>query len=209
MGKERMRESGEQRLHGLMAEFDSDHAIVAAAKRLRALGYARLDAFTPRPIDALQDILIPKRSSLPRSVLIAGICGGLTGLGVEWFCNAWDYPLNVGGRPPFSLPAFIPICFEMIVLFAALSAFFGTLYRAGFPRLAHPVFAVANFERASLDRFWLFVSAEDANFRMPDTAQLLIELGCLQVIAPPPSAAASTEHAPPMPRGPFKLGESA
>src|SRR5262245_45533815 len=118
----------------LLAEFASESAIVEAARALRERGYHALDAITPRPIEALQDLLAPVRSSLPRTVWVSGLAGAITGLGVQWFCNAWDYPINVGGRPPFSAPAFIPITFEIAVLFAALAAFFGVLHRMRLPR---------------------------------------------------------------------------
>jgi hypothetical protein len=166
-------------LTGLMAEFDSETAIVAATNALIEEGYRELDAFTPRPIEALQDAIAPERSSLPRSVFIGGLCGALTGLGGQWFCNAWDLPLNVGGRPPFSLPAFIPITFELMVLFAALTAFFGVLHRARLPHLTHPVFTVEGFSRASIDRFWLFVSASDPHFDRVEAEALLRREGCV------------------------------
>jgi hypothetical protein len=178
-----MAESLDHARTGVLAEFDSDHAIVAAAEALRERGYRDLDAFTPRPIEALQDAIAPGRSTLPRTVFIAGACGAAVGLGTQWFCNAWDLPLNVGGRLPFSLPAFIPITFELMVLFAALAAFFGALYRAGLPHLTHPVFDVAAFARASDDRFWLFVSANDPSYRDHETEQLLHQLGCVTFIA--------------------------
>jgi Protein of unknown function (DUF3341) len=175
----------EQEVSGLMAEFDSDVAIVAAAKALTERGFRKLDGFTPRPVEALQDLLVPERSTLPRSVLIAALIGVITGLGTQWFCNTWDYPLNVGGRPAFSLPAFIPITFEIMVLFASLTAFFGALQRARLPHLTHPVFAVANFESASIDHFWLFVSADDVCYRDGDTEQLLRDAGCVSLVEAP------------------------
>jgi hypothetical protein len=164
---------------GVMAEFESEASIVSATQALLARGYRALDAFTPRPIDALQDAIAKERSTLPRSVFVGGLAGALTGLGGQWFCNAWTDPLNVGGRPPFSLPAFIPITFELMVLFAALTAFFGVLHRARLPHLCHPAFDIEAFDRASIDRFWLFVSVEDPQFDPPVLEALLRELGCV------------------------------
>lgn len=161
----------------LLAEFAGEAEIVQAARALREQGYRELDAITPRPIQALQELLAPVRSTLPRSVLVAGILGGITALGVQWFCNAWDYPLNVGGRPPFSLPAFIPITFEITVLFAGLTAFFGVLHRMRLPQLAHPVFDAPGIESASIDHFWLVVDASDAHFDAAETERALLELG--------------------------------
>lgn len=181
---------------GLLAPFASSQAITEAARALHAQGYRTLDAFVPRPVEALEEVIAPERSSLPRPVLIAAVLGALTGLGVQWFCNAWDYPLNVGGRPPFSLPAFIPIMFEAMVLFGALTAFFGVLYRMGLPRLYHPVFEVPGFERASIDQFWLYIAANDPQFQAGPVESLLREHGALSVHWTPPAAAAPASQAP-------------
>jgi hypothetical protein len=168
-----------RRLSGcaMLAEFASEDEIVAAVRALRERGYLDIDTLTPRPIDALQELIAPARSSLPRSVFIGGLIGAITGLGVQWFCNTWDYPINVGGRPPFSLPAFIPITFEIMVLFAGLTAFFGVLHRMRLPRLSHPVFDAPGIECASIDRFWLVVGADDPGFDRHETERLLAELG--------------------------------
>ncbi|HKP60533.1 MAG TPA: DUF3341 domain-containing protein [Polyangiales bacterium] len=159
----------------MLAEFSTEQAIVAATRALRERGYSALDTVTPRPIEELQQLIAPERSTLPRTVFIAGLLGAITGLGVQWFCNTWDYPLNVGGRPAFSLPAFIPITFEIMVLFAGLAAFFGVLHRMHLPRLAHPQFDAPGIESASIDRFWLVV--EDTGFDRQETERLLVELG--------------------------------
>lgn len=183
-------------LVGLLAEFESDHAIVAAARAFRDRGYRVMDAFTPRPVELLQELIAPERSNLNRTVFIAGALGAATGLGVQWFCNAWDYPINVGGRPPFSLPAFIPITFEVMVLFASLAAFFGFMHRVRLPWLSHPIFRVLHFERASIDRFWLFISATDPVFREHEAKQLVADFGCIGVCAMP---SPDTASAPPEP----------
>jgi hypothetical protein len=166
-------------MRGLIAEFATDGAIVDAARALCDSGYRQLDAFVPRPVEALEELIAPRRSNLPRSVLIGAVLGAISGLGVEWFCNAWDYPLNVGGRPPFSLPAFIPITFEILVLFGSLTAFFGVLHRMRLPRLTDPVFEVHDFESASIDHFWLYVGADDPRFRAAELEELLPQHGCL------------------------------
>ena len=178
---------------GLVAEFADASAITEATRALQTQGYRELDAFVPRPVEALETLIAPTRSSLPRTVLIASVLGALAGLFVQWFCNAWDYPLNVGGRPAFSLPAFIPITFESTVLFGALTAFFAVLKRMGLPRLYHPLFEVPGFERASIDRFWLFVGAQDPQFEAVTLEGLLREHGALGVswVSPGRQGAAS------------------
>lgn len=169
---------------GLVAQFDSDRAITRAASALRDEGFTHMDAFVPRPITELEKILVPERPRLPLYVLLGGLAGAATGLGVQWLTNAYDYPLNVGGRPPFSLPAFIPITFEMMILFAAVTAFVGTLWSARLPRLSHFMFAVPDFERASIDRFFLFVSADDPRFS-DEVGARLADLGARSVVAAP------------------------
>jgi hypothetical protein len=166
---------------GVVAEFGSDHAIVAAARTLIEAGYRQIDAFVPRPIEELSDLITPQRSTLPRTIFFGGLFGAIAGLGTEWFCNTWDSPLNVGGRPAFSLPAFIPIMFEVTVLFGSLTAFFGVLWRMRLPRLADPIFEVPNFESASIDRFWLYVSADDPRWRAQELEQTLAAHDCVSV----------------------------
>jgi hypothetical protein len=181
------RHAGELARLAFYAEFASDDAAVHAARRLVEAGHGVLDAFTPRPVVALEELVAPGRSNLNRTVFVAGVAGACTGLGLEWACNAWDYPLNVGGRPPFALPAYISIAFEAMVLFAALAAFFGFMHRAGLPWLAHPAFDVPGFERASNDRFFLLVERTSSNGE--ELRALLGELGALGVTATPGVAA--------------------
>jgi hypothetical protein len=178
---------------GALAEFATEGALVDAARALLERGYAKLDALTPRPIEALQQLITPARSNLPAFVFVAGTIGALTGFGVQWYCNAYDFPINVGGRPPFSVPAFIPITFEIMVLCAAAAAFFGGLMKMRLPRLAAPVFEAPGIERASIDRFWLLVSADDPRFDPGPTRAALLELGAEQVAIVPDT----TPHLPP------------
>jgi Protein of unknown function (DUF3341) len=170
---------------GALAEFASEEAIIAAARTLQERGYACIDAITPRPLEPLQEMIAPVRSTLPRLVFIAGLFGAALALGVEGWLNAWDYPLNTGGRPPFSLPAFIPIAFEIMVLGASLMAFFGVLWRMRLPRLAAPLFEAPGFESASIDRFWLLVSADEPRFDPDSVRDVLVELGAEQVAMVP------------------------
>jgi Protein of unknown function (DUF3341) len=170
---------------GALAEFESEDAIIEAVRALRVCGYSDIDAITPRPIEALQELIAPVRSKLPRYVFVAGVFGAVTALAIEWWCNAWDYPINVGGRPAFSWPAFIPIAFEIMVLFAASTAFFGVLLAMRLPRLAAPIFDAPGIERASIDRFWLLVSADDPQFEPQAVSTLLRSLGGEQVAIVP------------------------
>jgi len=158
--------------HGLLAEFETPEALVSAAQRAREAGYRDLDAFTPFPVHELNGIL----GLRDRRVLWLGLFGGIFGfalaLGMQLFTN-FDYPINVGGRPLYALSAFMVVCFELTVLFAALTPAIGMLALNGLPRLNHPLFAAPAFHRASRDRFFLCVLASDAKFDAQRTRQFL------------------------------------
>ncbi|HVJ92214.1 MAG TPA: DUF3341 domain-containing protein [Labilithrix sp.] len=141
----------------LVAEFDSPEGVVEGARRVRALGYARVEAYTPFPIPELDDALAIPRTRLPYFVLAAGIFGAAIALLIQWWTNAFDYPINVGGRPKFSIPTDVPIVFETTVLAAAFASFGAVLVRARLPRLYDPLFDLPGFERTTVDRFWIVV----------------------------------------------------
>jgi hypothetical protein len=168
-----------ERWRGVMARFAADSAIIEAARTLSGRGYRDFDAFVPRPIEALEDIIAPQRSTLPRTVFILAVLGTVGAFGLQWFCNGWLYPLNVGGRPVLSIPAFIPITFELMVLCGSLTAFFGVLWRLGLPRLVHPAFDVPDFSTVSIDQFWLYVSASDPRFDIDDVRSIMQASGCV------------------------------
>ena len=160
-------------LYGLMAEFDTPTALVAAAERARLAGYRRMDAFSPIPIEELSEALDLRRTRLPMIVLAGGIIGGLAGYSLEYWSQAIAYPLNIGGRPLHSWPHFIPVTFETTVLGAALSAFVGMWALNGLPQPYHPVFNVPEFARASRDRFFLVIETADPRFDRHATEQFL------------------------------------
>lgn len=165
--------SREQKLHGLMAEFTRPDQVREAAERARREGYACMDAYTPIPVEGLGEAIGFSRTAVPLIVLIGGIVGALGGYFMEWYAMAVDYPINVGGRPFNSWPAYIPITFELMVLCAALSAVIGMLALNRLPQPSHPVFNVPGFERASTDRFFLCIEARDPKFDRTVTRQLL------------------------------------
>ncbi|MCK6547749.1 DUF3341 domain-containing protein [Myxococcota bacterium] len=158
---------------GVLAELGTAAQLTEATRRMKRLGYRRLDAFAPYPVDAVEEALQVRRSPLGLYMLAGGITGLVVGYGIQWWTNGVDYPLNVGGFPPHSPPAFIPPTFETVVLFAALAGFFGLFALIGLPRLWHPLFEVEGFERATVDRFFLWVDASDARY---DEARVLAEL---------------------------------
>jgi hypothetical protein len=164
------------RIYGLLAEFDNPTALVAAAHHAKDAGYRRMDAYTPFPIEELTDVLPFRRSRLPLIVLLGGIIGGLSGYFMQYYASVIGYPLNIGGRPMHSWPAFIPVTFEMTILAASLSAVLGMLALNGLPMPYHPLFNVPRFALASRNRFFLCIEAVDPKFDESATRQFLVGL---------------------------------
>ena len=167
---------------GLLAEFGTVTDMLEAVSRLREMGYRELETYTPFPVPGLERRLELQRSRVPLVVFIGGLLGAIAGYAIQWYANVWHYPQNIGGRPVHSIPAFIPVTFESAVLGAGLAAFFGLLIVLRLPRPWHPVFEVDGFERASVDRFWLAIDAEDPRFGLSRSARALEELGPLRVV---------------------------
>ncbi|RKG57089.1 DUF3341 domain-containing protein [Corallococcus sp. AB011P] len=165
--------------HWVLGEFGSSEALVDALKDLRARGFEQLDAHTPFPVDETFEALGLKRSWLPLLTCVAGLSGAVFAYVTQWFTNAVDYPLDVGGRPLHSAPTNLPITFELGVLSAALTVFGALMLFFGFPHVTHPVFDVESFRSASVDGFWasVAVDGEDA----PKVEAALRELGARQV----------------------------
>ncbi|WP_437668705.1 DUF3341 domain-containing protein [Sorangium sp. So ce131] len=166
---------------GLLAEFETPEAMLRAIAELRSRGYRRLDAFTPYPVRGVEEALGLRRSPLSWILLPFAIAGAAGGYLVQWHNNAYDYPLNVGGRPAHAPPAFVPITFEMMVLATALSGLVVMLLLARLPELWSPVFDVPGFERASIDRFWIGIDARDPALIRPIAERDLTVLGARAV----------------------------
>jgi hypothetical protein len=172
----------------LMAEFDNADALVEAARLVRAAGYDRVEGYSPFPVQGLADAIGFHRTRMPLVVLLGGLVGGVAGYLLQYWASVIHYPLNIGGRPLHSWPAFIPITFECTVLAASLAGVLGMLALNGLPRPHHPLFEVPAFQHASVDRFFLCVLADDPNFH-PETTHKLLE--ALQ-----PLAVHEVPHAP-------------
>lgn len=163
-------------IYGLMAEFEHAEDLVAAARQTRAAGYTCLDAYTPFPIHDLPEAIGFNKTKLPYIVFLGGLLGGLTGYLMQYYAAAVAYPINVGGRPFHSWPSFIPVTFEMTVLFAAGSAVLGMLALNGLPQPYHPAFNVERFALASRDRFFLLIESRDPKFDREATRAFLLSL---------------------------------
>ena len=162
--------------YGLMAEFPSASALVAAARRAREAGYTKLDAYSPFPIEELNDALKLPRNRVPLVVLLCGLTGLVAGYGLEYWASVIEYPLNIGGRPFHSMPAFIVPAYETTILFAAFGAVLGMIALNGLPMPYHPVFNVPAFEAASSDRFFLTIETTDPKFDAHATREFLQSL---------------------------------
>jgi len=169
------------RIYGLMAEFAAPEGLIRAIHETRAAGYRRVDAYTPYPIEEVAEALALNRSRMPLLVLIGGLCGLTGGYYLQYWVNLWAYPMNVGGRPMHSWPAFIVPTFEMTILCAALFAVFGMFALNGLPQPYHPVFNVERFAEASRDRFFLVIEAADPQFEKSATADFLRRLDAREV----------------------------
>ncbi|MEP6788223.1 MAG: DUF3341 domain-containing protein [Acidobacteriota bacterium] len=168
-------------LHGILAEFDTATELVDAARQVRDAGYTKTDAFTPFPLHEIDEALGIKRSILPYLIFAGGITGLVSGLGLTYFVHVIDWPINVGGRPAFSLPAFIPPMFELTILFAAFVAVFGMLFLNGLPSPYHPVFNVPRFALATREKFFLIIESVDPQYDYEKTRAFMETLNAQEV----------------------------
>jgi len=160
-------------IYGLLAEFDEPERVLEAAHKTRAAGYMRAEAYAPFPVHGLAEALGFHKTRVPLIVLVCGMLGAISGFGMCWYANVLSYTWNIGGRPPNSWPAWIPITFELMVLGASFGAVLGMLGLNGLPRPHHPVFNIPDFAMASRNRFFLVIQAVDERFDREQTRQFL------------------------------------
>jgi len=168
-------------LYGVLAEFDTPDELLAATQRAREAGYRQMDAYTPFPIEGLAEALGFHRTHLPLIVLLGGIVGGVGGYLMQYWIAAIDYPLNIGGRPLHSWPAFIPVTFELTILGAALAAVLGMLVLNGLPMPYHPLFHVPRFALVTRNCFFLCIEARDPQFDREETRRFLTSVKAREV----------------------------
>jgi len=170
---EPMTETGPAPLHGILAEYATPGEILAASRKIRDAGFSRWDTYTPFPVHGIDKAMGIRMTVLPWIVLGAGLTGLATAILLQWWTNAWDYPWLISGKPFWSIPANVPIMFELTVLFAGITTLVAMLVLNNLPFPSHPLDHVRRFARSTDDRFFLFVEAADPKFDEDDTKTLL------------------------------------
>jgi Protein of unknown function (DUF3341) len=176
-----LHEVAEKTDYGFVAEYESAEALIKAANTVYDEGYRDIDAFAPFPVHGLPEAIGFEDPRLQWMIFVGGFTGALCGFALQWWVSASAYAHNVGGRPLFSWPAFIPITFECTVLFAALTAVFGMLGLNKLPQPHHPVFDTPNFDRASQDAFFLAVESQDPKYDADKVRALLETTGAVNI----------------------------
>ena len=167
-----------QKLYGLLAKFETQEELIAATKRVSDAGYRQFDTYSPYPIEELSQAMNLKPSPLPYIILAGDFLGVVGGFAMQAFATVMDYPLNIGGRPAFSWPTYIPITFELTILLAATFGVLGLFALTRFPQPYHPVFNSGIFnEHGSQDGFYLDIQVSDPKFKLDETRRFLSELG--------------------------------
>ena len=164
----------QEALYGLAAEFESAPEVLAAAHQAYAAGYRRMDAYTPFSVEGLPEALGMKKNRVSLITLVCALTGSVTGYSMQYFASVWDWPQNIGGRPFHSWPSFIPITFELTVLFGAIGGVIGMLFLNKLPQPHHPIFDTPHFEERNTSRFYLCTEARDPIFETEKTKALLL-----------------------------------
>lgn len=166
---------------GLLAEFDTPQALYKACERVRDEGFEHWDAYSPFPVHGLDKAMGLKPSVLPWIVLVMGLTGAGLGMLLQSWVAMEAYPLVISAKPFFSWPAFVPVTFELGVLFASFGAVFGMFHLNRIPRFHHPVFGSDRFERATDDKFFIAIEAADPRFDARKTKKFLKGLGAAHI----------------------------
>jgi len=171
----------ETALYGLIAEFNDEHQVLHAAEKAYKAGFRKMDAYSPFPVHGLSEAIGFKKSAVAPLTLIGGLTGAATAFSVQYFASVIHLPWDIGGKPDFSWPSYMPITFELTILFGSFSAFLGMLILNGLPQPYHPIFNAKRFERASSDGFFLCIEADDPQFHLEKTRVFLEGLSPVEV----------------------------
>ncbi|HXW60336.1 MAG TPA: DUF3341 domain-containing protein [Myxococcota bacterium] len=167
---------------GLLASYDSPQAIFHACEQIRDAGFKRFDSYTPFPVHNLDKAMGLGPSYLPWIVLAMGTSGCILAMLFMIWVSAFDYPLNIGGKPTWSIPAFIPVTFEVTVLFSGLTAVFGMLGLNGLPRYHDPLHNIASFAKVTDDTFFVLIEADDKKYDQQAVTDFLISTGAKSTV---------------------------
>ncbi|HSI71934.1 MAG TPA: DUF3341 domain-containing protein [Fimbriimonas sp.] len=167
--------------YAMVAEFESADQLMAAAEKTRDAGFKQIDCYTPFPVHGLSEAMGFRDARVPWFIFAGGLIGGLTGYTLQWYTAVIDYPLNVGGKPLNSIPAFFPVTFECTILFAGITAFLSVLVTNRLPKPYHSIFNTPGFERASQDRFFLEIGTGDPQYDSRTTRDFMDRLGAVRV----------------------------
>lgn len=168
-------------LHGVLAEFDSPGALIAAARKVKNAGYTEFDCYSPFPVHGIDAAMGIKMTNLPWLVFLGGLTGTFLGTFMQWWMNAYDWPWNVAGKPTWSIPANVVIAYETTILLSVLTTFFGMWAANKLPQVWHPFFRIDRFARVTDDGFFLGIEATDKRFDLEQTRQLLVAAGATNI----------------------------
>ncbi len=166
-----------EKLFGVLAEFDSASQLYHACEKVRDAGYTNWDSYTPFPVHNLDKAMGLKATKVSWVALVAGLTGVSLAMLLQWWVSVKAYPVIISGKPLFSWPAFIPVCFELMVLFAALGAVLSMFHFNRLPRLHHPLFSSERFEKVTDNKFFIAIEATDPKFDLEGSTTLLREVG--------------------------------
>lgn len=169
------------KIHGLIAEFDDPESLLKAAHAAYQAGYRKVDAYSPFPIHGLSEAIGFKKTYVSLITLIGGLCGTCTAFCVQYFATVLHYPYMASGKPFNSWPSYMPITFELTILFGAFSALGSMLLLNGLPMPYHPIFNAKRFERASSDGFFLCIEADDSQYDAGRVREFLQGLSPVEV----------------------------
>lgn len=166
---------------GLLAEFENPQILYTACEKVRDAGYKQWDAYTPFPVHGLDKAMGIPASKVPWVALGGALTGMCTAVMLQWYTSAVEYPLVISGKPLFSWPAFVPITFELSILFGAFGAVLGMLAINGLPKPYHPLFSSERFARVTDDKFFIAIEVGDEKFDAASTEAFLKEIGAVYV----------------------------